>query len=36
MFADIVATHDNPLDNIQALKRVSFVMKNGTVIKQSK
>src|SRR5258705_296296 len=36
MFADIVATHDNPLDNIQALKTVSFVMKNGTVIRQSK
>jgi imidazolonepropionase-like amidohydrolase len=31
--ADIVATPDNPLDNIQTLKRVMFVMKNGTVIR---
>lgn len=34
--ADIVATPENPLDNIQALKRVSFVMKDGKVFKQSK
>jgi len=32
--ADIVATPDNPLQNIQALKKVAFVMKAGTVIKQ--
>jgi imidazolonepropionase-like amidohydrolase len=36
MFADIIATPDNPLDSIQTLKSVSFVMKNGTVIKQVK
>ncbi len=36
MFADIIATPGNPLDNIQTLKSVSFVMKNGTVIKQVK
>jgi hypothetical protein len=26
---DIIATPENPLDNIQTLKKVSFVMKNG-------
>jgi len=34
-FADIIAVAENPLDNIQALKRVSFVMKNGKVFKQT-
>lgn len=34
MFADIIATPENPLDNIQTLKKVSFVMKNGKVVKQ--
>ena len=32
-FADIIATPENPLDNIQTLKKVSFVMKNGVVFK---
>lgn len=32
--ADIIATEANPLDNILALKRVSFVMKDGKVFKQ--
>ena len=32
--ADIIATTGNPLDDITALKHVSFVMKNGRVIKQ--
>lgn len=31
-FADIIATPENPLDNIQTLRHVSFVMKNGNVI----
>ncbi len=31
--ADIAATPDNPLDNIQTLKKVSFVMKDGAIIK---
>lgn len=31
--ADIIATPENPLDNIQTLKQVSFVMKDGKVIK---
>ena len=33
MVADIVATEENPLENIQALKNVTFVMKNGKIIK---
>lgn len=32
-FADIIATPENPLDNIATLKRVNFVMKNGKVFK---
>jgi imidazolonepropionase-like amidohydrolase len=36
MYADIIATTENPLDNINALKKVSFVMKNGEVIRQNK
>lgn len=35
MFADIIATPENPLENIQTLKKVSFVMKNGKVVKQA-
>lgn len=31
--ADIIATSENPLDNIQTLKHVVFVMKDGAVIK---
>jgi imidazolonepropionase-like amidohydrolase len=34
--ADIIATAENPLDNILALKQVIFVMKNGKVIKHVK
>jgi imidazolonepropionase-like amidohydrolase len=33
-FADIVAVQGDPLDNIDALKNVSFVMKDGAVFKQ--
>jgi imidazolonepropionase-like amidohydrolase len=36
MAADIIATPENPLDNIQTLKQVSFVMKDGKVIKNVK
>lgn len=32
--ADIVATAANPLDNISAIKRVVFVMRNGEVVRQ--
>ena len=34
MYADIIATPENPLDNIATVKQVSFVMKNGKVFKQ--
>ncbi|HEX9918813.1 MAG TPA: amidohydrolase family protein, partial [Pyrinomonadaceae bacterium] len=33
--ADIIATPENPLDNILTLKKVSFVMKNGKVFRNS-
>jgi imidazolonepropionase-like amidohydrolase len=32
--ADIIAVPDNPLENINVLKKVSFVMKNGVVVKK--
>jgi imidazolonepropionase-like amidohydrolase len=32
--ADIIATFENPLENANALKRVTFVMKDGVVIKR--
>jgi len=35
MFADLIATPENPLTNIQTLKQVSFVMKNGVVVRQT-
>jgi imidazolonepropionase-like amidohydrolase len=31
--ADIIATPDNPLNNIETLKNVMFVMKNGVVVR---
>ena len=34
MAADIIATAENPIEDIRTLKRVSFVMKEGAVIKQ--
>jgi imidazolonepropionase-like amidohydrolase len=33
-YADIVAVPGNPLDDITAVERVSFVMKNGVVVRQ--
>ncbi|HET6143066.1 MAG TPA: amidohydrolase family protein [Candidatus Acidoferrales bacterium] len=33
MAADIIATPENPLDDIQAVRKVSFVMKDGSVFK---
>jgi imidazolonepropionase-like amidohydrolase len=33
-FADIIATPENPLDNIRTLRQVSFVMKDGKIFKQ--
>jgi imidazolonepropionase-like amidohydrolase len=35
-FADIIATPENPLDNVSTLKQVNFVMKNGKVFKTAK
>jgi imidazolonepropionase-like amidohydrolase len=34
MAADIIATPENPADNIQTLRKVAFVMKDGAIIKQ--
>jgi imidazolonepropionase-like amidohydrolase len=34
--ADIIATPENPLENLQALKKVLFVMKNGKVFRHDK
>jgi imidazolonepropionase-like amidohydrolase len=34
MAADIIATPENPEENIQTLRKVSFVMKDGAIIKQ--
>ena len=34
MAADIIATPENPIENIQTLRKVSFVMKDGAIIKQ--
>lgn len=36
MRADIIGTPENPIDNIQTLQRVSFVMKNGKIFKHTK
>jgi imidazolonepropionase-like amidohydrolase len=33
MFADLIATPENPLEKIETLKAVSFVMKNGEVVR---
>ena len=35
-FADIIATPENPLENIETLKKVHFVLKEGSVIKHEK
>jgi imidazolonepropionase-like amidohydrolase len=33
MAADIIATEGNPLDDVQALKHVAFVMRNGKIVR---
>jgi imidazolonepropionase-like amidohydrolase len=35
MYCDLIATEENPLENIMTLKKVSFVMKNGVVYKNN-
>jgi imidazolonepropionase-like amidohydrolase len=32
--ADIIATAENPLDDVAALKKVVFVMKDGKIVKR--
>jgi imidazolonepropionase-like amidohydrolase len=34
MAADIIAMSGNPLEDVRTLKKVSFVMKNGAVLKR--
>jgi len=34
LHADIIATAENPVDNIDTLRSVSFVMKDGVIVKQ--
>ena len=34
MAADLIATPSSPLDDIQELKRVFFVMKDGVIVRQ--
>jgi len=34
MFADMIAVAGNPLDDIDAVRNVQFVMKNGLVFKR--
>jgi imidazolonepropionase-like amidohydrolase len=33
-FADIIAVPGNPLEDITAVERVSFVMKDGAIVRQ--
>ena len=34
LFADIIAMPSSPLDDIESLRKVDFVMKNGAVVKK--
>jgi len=34
LFADIIAMPSSPLDDIESLRKVDFVMKNGTVVRK--
>jgi imidazolonepropionase-like amidohydrolase len=33
-FADVVAVDENPISNIKAMEKVTFVMKDGVIYKQ--
>jgi imidazolonepropionase-like amidohydrolase len=34
LFADIIAMPANPLDDIESLRKVDFVMKNGAIVRR--
>ena len=34
LYADIIAMPENPLENIEALRKIDFVMKNGTIVRR--
>jgi imidazolonepropionase-like amidohydrolase len=36
MYADIIATQGDPLEDVGALKQVSFVMRYGAIVKDEK
>jgi imidazolonepropionase-like amidohydrolase len=36
LYADIVATPENPLANAEALRKINFVMKNGAIIRSAR
>jgi imidazolonepropionase-like amidohydrolase len=36
LYGDIVAMPENPLDNIESLRKINFVMKNGAIIRSPK
>jgi len=36
LYADIVAMPENPLDNVESLRKINFVMKNGAIIRSPK
>jgi imidazolonepropionase-like amidohydrolase len=36
LFVDIIAMPGNPLDNIEALHSVNFVMKKGAIVRRPK
>jgi imidazolonepropionase-like amidohydrolase len=33
-YADVIAVEGNPLDDIKAVEKIRFVMKNGAVVKE--
>ncbi len=36
LYADIIAMSESPLENIEALRKVDFVMKNGAIVRRPK
>jgi imidazolonepropionase-like amidohydrolase len=36
LYGDIVAMPDNPLDNVESLRKIDFVMKNGAIVRSPK